>query len=40
VPRALIPAVKAIERDYRNQAAHGQTGERPLYADNDEEEKA
>jgi transcriptional regulator with XRE-family HTH domain len=36
VPRALIPAVKAIERDYRNQAAHGQTGERSLYADNDE----
>jgi transcriptional regulator with XRE-family HTH domain len=39
VPRALMPVVKAIERDSRNQAAHGQTGERPLYADNDEEGK-
>lgn len=39
VPRALMPVVKAIERDYRNQAAHSQTGERPLYAENDEEGK-
>ena len=37
VPHALLPVVKAMERDYRNQAAHGQTEERPLYADDDDE---
>ncbi|MGH8246732.1 MAG: helix-turn-helix domain-containing protein [Gammaproteobacteria bacterium] len=37
VPRELIPVVKAIERDYRKQAANGQAEERPLYADRDDE---
>ena len=39
VPRALLPVVKALEREHRNRAAHGQTDERPLYADNDEEDR-
>ena len=40
VPRALVSVVKAMERDFRNQAVHGQTEERPLYADNDDEGKS
>jgi len=41
VPRALLPAVQALVRDYRNRKAHGVSSERPLYAadDDDDEER-
>lgn len=32
IPREILSAVQALIRDYRNHAVHGQTGERPLYA--------
>lgn len=40
VPRALVPAVQALIRDYRR-TGHRQDdeGERPLYADDDTEEQ-
>ena len=37
VPRELLSAVQALVRDYRNRAVLGQTGERPLYAIDEEE---
>ncbi len=41
VPRELLSAAQALIRDYRNQTAHGLTGERSLYAadDNDDDDE-
>ncbi|HEX9810061.1 MAG TPA: helix-turn-helix transcriptional regulator [Alphaproteobacteria bacterium] len=35
VPRELLPAVRALVRDYRDQEARGTAGERSLYATDD-----
>jgi transcriptional regulator with XRE-family HTH domain len=39
VPRALVPAVQALIRDYRREVSAGphEEGERPLYGDPDED---
>jgi transcriptional regulator with XRE-family HTH domain len=39
VPRSLVPALQALIRDHRNQDQHGDEGERPLYAAEDDETK-
>jgi transcriptional regulator with XRE-family HTH domain len=41
VPRALVPAVQALIRDYRRgtEGGHDGEGERPLYADDTEQER-
>jgi transcriptional regulator with XRE-family HTH domain len=39
VPRALVPAVQALIRDYRREAGGGPDQERPLYAGDVAEEQ-
>lgn len=39
IPRALVPAVQALAREYRHRDAPAQAEERPLYAVEDDEER-
>lgn len=40
VPRALVPAVQSLIRDYLRESGKGESEERPLYAVEDEEPKS
>ncbi len=40
VPRALVPVVQSLIRDYLREADKGESEERPLYAVEDEEPKS
>jgi len=39
VPRALVPAVQSLIRDHLRHDQQGESDERPLYGDADDEQK-